>query len=187
MEKIREKKLSNIFFLASCALMSALLCVVSPMSIPIGEVPISLATFIIYVSVWVLGPYGASLSVMVYLFLGIVGLPVFSGGAGGVGKLAGPTGGYLAGYIILAFVSGLFLKFSKKNVVITIIGMIFATALLYAFGTAWFMIQIGAKLGHALKICVIPFIPFDLIKIGLSAVVGKPASKGLSKAGLDFE
>ena len=105
MEKIREKKLSNIFFLASCALMSALLCVVSPMSIPIGEVPISLATFIIYVSVWVLGPYGASLSVMVYLFLGIVGLPVFSGGAGGIGKLAGPTGGYLAGYIILVFLS----------------------------------------------------------------------------------
>ena len=186
-EKTKEKKLSNIYFLTVCAIMSALLCIISPISIPIGEVPISLATFIIYIAVWILGPYGATLSVMVYLFLGICGLPVFTGGVGGIGKLAGPTGGYLAGYIILAFVSGLFLKLSNKNTVVTIIGMIFATALLYAFGTTWFILQINSDLSNAIKVCVLPFIPFDLVKIGLAAVIGRPALKGLSKAGLDME
>ena len=183
----KEKKLSNIYFLTTCAIMAALLCIISPLSIPIGEVPISLATFIIYVAVWLLGPYGATLSVIVYLFLGIVGLPVFTGGVGGIGKLAGPTGGYLAGYIILAFVSGLFLKLSNRNLVVTIIGMIIATAILYAFGTTWFIIQINSDLANAMKVCVLPFIPFDFVKIGLAAAIGKPALKGLSKAGLDMD
>ena len=187
MERVKEKKLSNIFFLTSAALMAAVLCIVSPLSIPIGEVPISLATFIIYLAVWLLGPYGATLSVIVYLFLGICGLPVFTGGVGGIGKLAGPTGGYLAGYIILAFVSGLFMKLSNKNIVVTIIGMVIATVLLYAFGTAWFIIQINSNFANAMKICVLPFIPFDLVKIGIAAAVGRPVTKSLSKAGLDLE
>ena len=187
MERVKEKKLSNVFFLTSVALMAAVLCIVSPMSIPIGDVPISLATFIIYVSVWVLGPYGSTLSVAVYLLIGIAGLPVFSNGGSGIGKLSGPTGGYLIGYIFLAFISGVFWKIGKKNVLVTVLGMIIATVVLYAFGTVWFIVQLDVKLAYALKVCVWPFIPFDLVKIIFAAVVGKPALIALKKSGLSIE
>ena len=182
--KTATKSKSNIYFLTTCAIMAAVICIVGPMSIPIGAVPVSLATFIIYLSVYLLGAKGATVSVVVYLLLGIAGLPVFSGGQGGVAKLVGPTGGYLVGYIFLAFISGLFLKWSKNNVVITAIGMVIATAILYAFGTVWFVMQAHTTYAYAISVCVIPFVIFDLIKIVVAGVIGYPARAALIKSDL---
>ena len=163
--------------------MAALLCIISPISIPIGDVPVSLATFVIYLSVWLLGSYGSMISVIVYLLIGMAGLPVFSSGGSGLGKLSGPTGGYLIGYVFLALISGIIMKVCRHNVVISIVGMVIATAVLYAFGTAWFIIQLSTSLKYALTVCVWPFIPFDMVKIIISAVIGKPARLALKKAG----
>lgn len=180
----KEKSLKNVYFLTGCALMAAVLCIVSPISIPIGEVPVSLATFIIYLTVWLLGTYGSTVSVIVYLLIGMAGLPVFSNGGSGLGKLSGPTGGYLIGYVFLALISGIVMKLCRQNMVITIIGMVAATAVLYAFGTAWFILQLDTSLKYALTVCVWPFIPFDMAKIICAAIVGKPARLALKKAGL---
>ena len=95
-----EKKLTT-YQMAVTALMAAVMCVLGPLSVPIGAIPISLTNLVICFSAWLLGPKFGTLSVAVYLALGAVGLPVFSGYGAGLAKLAGPTGGYLVGYLLL--------------------------------------------------------------------------------------
>ena len=97
-------KKSTIYNMATCAIMAAVMCVLGPLSIPVGPVPISLLTLAIYLAAYVLGAKGTTLSVCIYILLGAVGLPVFSGAAGGLAKIAGPTGGYILGYLFLAFI-----------------------------------------------------------------------------------
>ena len=183
-------KKTTIYELAAAAVMAAILCVVAPMSLPIGPIPISLATLILYLSVHVLKTRSALISCAVYLALGAFGLPVFSGYAGGIAKLAGPTGGFLIGYLFLVLVSGIFVERSMRlekpalRIVFSVVGMLLGTALLYAFGTVWFMIQAKAALSYALSVCVVPFLPGDLAKIALAAVIGRLIRSRLTKAGL---
>ena len=133
---------------------------------------------------------------MVYLLVGMVGLPVFSNYMGGINRLAGPTGGYLIGYLPMALLAGAVVEFSLRKfkdqgstgtaiaLVLQFLGMVAATATLYAFGTAWYCLQAGVELQAALAACVIPFIPCDLIKMAVALVVGVPVRRGLERAGL---
>ena len=93
---MKNKKLTT-YQMAVTALMAAALCVLGPLSVPIGAIPISLSNFVICLTAWLLGPKFGTLSVAVYLLIGLVGVPVFSGYGAGIAKLAGPTGGYLVG------------------------------------------------------------------------------------------
>ncbi|MBR0090613.1 MAG: biotin transporter BioY [Lachnospiraceae bacterium] len=95
----------NVRKTAYIALMSALLCVLCPVSVPIGPVPVSLGVFAVYLISYVLTPLQAALCCVVYLLLGAAGLPVFAGYQAGVMRVIGPTGGYLAGYLPLAFLT----------------------------------------------------------------------------------
>ena len=137
------KKRSMVYQLTTCALMAALMCVLGPMSIQIGPIPVSFTNLVIYLAVYLLGMKGATISYLVYLLLGAVGMPVFSGFAGGPGKLAGPTGGYLIGFIFMALICGFVMEKSHANAVVTILGMIAATLVDYVFGTIWFVLQIN--------------------------------------------
>ena len=85
---------------------SAILCILGPLSLPIGPVPISLTNLVIYFSLYLLGAKQGTLSYLIYVLLGLVGLPVFSGFSGGPGKLLGPTGGYIIGFFFLCILSG---------------------------------------------------------------------------------
>ena len=173
-----------LYFMTTCALMAALMCALGPLSVPIGPVPVTLTNLVIYLSVWLLGAKGATVSVLLYLLLGAVGLPVFSGFQGGLAKLVGPTGGYLVGFLFVAFLGGLTVEKTKANLPLTILGLIGGTALLYLLGTIWFMVQTGSDLGRAMTLCVYPFIPFDLGKILLASVAGMLIRKALSKSNL---
>ena len=166
------------------AMMSALMCICGPLSIPIGPIPVSLTIFIICLAVYIIGMKGTLISYSIYLLLGLVGLPVFSGFQGGPAKLAGPTGGYLIGFIALAFISGLIFEKSNGNTVLTLIGMILGIAVDYVFGTMWFMHQTHMGLAEALGVCVIPFIPIDLCKAAVATVLGRLIRKPLLKQGL---
>ncbi len=172
---------TKIYILATTAVMTALLCVLAPISIPIGPVPISLATLVIYIAVYILGWKMASVSVAVYLLIGMVGVPVFSGFSAGVAKLAGPTGGYLIGYIPMAIVAGLAVD-HFKNKYVHAAGFVLATCLLYALGTVWFCIVTGSGLVAALSLCVIPFIPGDALKIVIAVILGSVLRSRLKKA-----
>lgn len=178
------KNKSNVYQLTTCGLMAALMCILGPMSIPIGPIPVSFTNLVIYLTVYLLGTRGTTISCFIYLLLGAVGLPVFSGYAGGMGKLMGPTGGYLIGFIFMAIISGIAMEKSKAQPILTIIGMIVATAVTYLFGTVWFVFQMDCTIPYALSVCVFPFIPFDLIKIVLATVLGKAVRIALTKADL---
>lgn len=155
------------------AIFSAVFCILGPITIPIGPIPISLTNFVIYISIYILGAKNASLSYLIYLLIGAVGLPVFSGYAGGLGKLIGATGGYLAGFILTSIVSGIIVDRFYNNKFISILGMLLGLAIAYAFGTMWFAVLNGDKtLIEILKLCVIPFIFFDFIKILTAAFLG---------------
>lgn len=178
-----ERKLTT-YQMAVTALMAAVMCVLGPLTVPIGAVPISLANFVICLTAWLLGPKFGTLSVAVYLCIGLIGVPVFSGYGAGLAKLAGPTGGYLVGYLLLALIGGLFIEKSNGNPVVSGIGLVLGDAACYVLGTAWFVFQMQCELGYALSVCVYPFIALDLAKIVVSCVVGALLRKRLVQAGV---
>lgn len=178
------KKDFTIYQLTTSALMVALMCVLGPMSIPIGPVPVSFTNLVIYLAVYLLGMKGATISYLVYLFLGAAGLPVFSGYAGGLAKLAGPTGGYLIGFILMALICGFFMEKFYSRTVIVILGMIVATLVAYFFGTVWFVLEMQCGVWYALTVCVFPFVPFDIAKVLIATALGKMIRIALIKSNL---
>lgn len=175
--------------LCIAAVLTALCCVLSPMSVQIGPVPISLGTFCIFLTAAILPWKLSVVSIIVYILIGAVGLPVFSGFKGGIQVLAGPTGGYLVAYPFMALIISLTVRsFVKKGTVFHIASMIvsmsLAMAVCYLLGTAWFVISAGSTISAALSACVIPFIWADLLKIAAATLLGFSVTKALNKAGL---
>ena len=168
------------------ALMVGVTCILGPLaiSIPISPVPISLTNLAVYFAVYVLGMKRGTFSYCLYLLIGLIGLPVFSGFTGGPGKLLGPTGGYLIGFVFMAVCCGFFVEKSSHRA-IHIAGMIVGTAVCYLFGTAWLAHLTGMTFQAALGAGVIPFIPGDLAKIIIAAAAGPVLRSRLRQAGLE--
>ena len=171
--------------IAYIGLCTALIAVCSWISIPL-TVPITLQTFAIFLTVALLGLKNGTITVLVYILLGAIGLPVFSGFKSGAAVLLGPTGGYIIGFLFSAIVVGLILKFFGKSTLVMFISMIIGLIVCYIFGTIWFMIVYMKNTGDiglvsVLSWCVIPFIIPDIIKIILAIILYKPLSKELIK------
>lgn len=181
----KKTKMVTVFDMALIALVTAVTCVLAPISVPIGPVPVSLGTLAIYMSVYILGWKKGLVSCIVYLALGLAGLPVFSGFQGGLGKLAGPTGGYLVGYIFMVILCGLAVEqFGKGTLLhrgLQLAGMILGTIVLYAFGTAWFCVSTGTGVVPALMLCVFPFIAGDLVKMLIALSVGPVLNRQIKR------
>lgn len=169
--------------LTICALFAALTAVLSQISIPIGPVPINLATFSVYLSGSVLGGAAGALSQTVFVLLGAIGLPVYAQFSGGIGALAGPTGGYLVGYIAAAWLTGILGTGGKSKYVRPVFAMVAATVVLYAMGTAWFLFSTKMGLWKALTLCVFPFLIGDSLKIALAAFLTPRIRGALGKIG----
>lgn len=205
MRSDREKNKTTT--ITQIALFTALQCVISPFAIvfPFSPVPISLATLMLYLSVYILGKNKSTISCGIYLLIGAVGLPVFSGFTGGVGKVLGPTGGYMLGYLFLVWVSGCFIekwgggkrissaenkngkgynRYSYVNCMMQVMGMVLGTAVCYLFGSMWLAYQSKLGISAALTVGVLPFIPGDMIKIVLSVITGSNVRKRLIRAGV---
>lgn len=154
-----------------CGLFAATTAVLSQIAIPLQPVPISLSLLSVYIAAAMLGPLYGAISQSVYVFVGMVGLPVFSGFRGGLPALLAPTGGYIIGYIIAAFVGGLIARSAKGRILPTVIAFIAACITCHAFGTAYFMYITHTDFIGAMSLCVLPFLPGDILKIALAAVV----------------
>lgn len=177
------------------ALMSAVLCVVSPFTVPVpmSPVPLSLATFAVYLAVVLLGAKKSTICVLVYLLLGAMGLPVFSGFSGGIGVLFGPTGGYLLGYAACAAVAGWLLKnrthrketAGRRCYVRTVFALSFGTVVCYILGTGWFraVMKGSYTFTQALLVCVVPYLLFDMVKILAAAALAAPVRRILRNRG----
>lgn len=175
---------TNLKLMIQIALVTAVICVVAPFSIPLpfSPVPITLGLFAIFLGVYALGWKWSTVSVLLYILLGLVGLPVFSGFSGGIGKLMGPTGGYIFGYIFTAIIAGLFIDKFEKIYYMHFIGMVLGVLVCYLFGTIWFVATIeGYTFAKALTVCVIPYIPADIAKMVLAVIVGPQIRKAIKK------
>lgn len=170
----------NVKFLTTTALMAAVMCILGPLSIPIGPVPISLTNLAIYITMYVLDKKRGTLAFLIYMLIGLAGLPVFSGFAGGPGKLFGPTGGYIIGFLPMAFLIGVVVDKYWKNPVICVIAMEAATWIPYILGSAWLAYQGHMTFPAALAAGVIPFIIEDLAKMVISAILGPVLKKRLA-------
>ena len=161
--------LKNLTYIGVC---TALLCVLAPLTIPIGAVPISLSVFAVFVISGILKKEQAVVCCLLYLFLGSIGLPVFAGFRSGVGILMGPTGGYLLSYPIMALIIGFFLElFRSKKIFSLIVSFLAALLFCYLLGTLWFSIAMNREFFSSLAITVLPFIGFDLMKRAVAVIV----------------
>ena len=164
---VQRSKTYDIVYIAVFAVIMA---ICSWISIP-ATVPFTLQTFGVFIAAGVLGGKRGTLSVLVFILLGAVGIPVFANFSGGIGVLAGPTGGYIIGFIVMAVIAGLVIDNCRKPW-IQLIGMIVGTIVCYLFGTIWFCLVANYTFKAALAVCVIPFIPADLVKMIIAMIIG---------------
>ena len=174
---MNEKKKWKPLDLAYIGLFVALMAICSWINIPMA-VPFTLQTFAIFAAVSMLGLSRGTVAVVVYIILGAVGAPVFTGFSGGYGVVLGLTGGYIVGFIFTALITGGIMKVFGKKIPVMVVAMLLGLIVLYAFGTAWFIYLYNRDNGAisvmaALTACVFPYIIPDCCKIALAIALDK--------------
>ena len=174
---------SKTTYMALCGLFAALMTICSYISIPLGftPVPVNLATLGVFLTGGLLGRKYGTISMAVYVLIGAIGIPVFSEFRGGLSVLAGPTGGYIIGYIAAAFLVGLIIDGMMKDrgagqsrarqLVICVVAMIIGLLACYLLGTVWFIVSTHTGVAASLAMCVLPFLPGDALKIAAGAIL----------------
>lgn len=172
--------------IALIGLMTAVICALGPVSfpLPISPVPVSLGVLGVLLAAYLLGMKWGTVSCLIYLLIGLVGVPVFTGFSGGVGKVLGPTGGYLIGYIFLSLFTGFFVGKWPNKWPLHLAGMILGTAAMYLFGTLWLGYLMKYSFLEALWIGAILYIPAELVKITITLSLGGLIRRQLMRAGL---
>ena len=171
-------KIKDIVYISLCAV---ILTICSWITIP-TLVPFTLGTFGVFLITLLLGGKRGTIAVLVYILLGLVGLPVFSGFRGGIGVLLGNTGGYIIGYICISLIMWGMERWALCKKGIRILSMILSLLACYTCGTLWFVITYAGATGTTgivaiLGWCVIPYVIPDLVKIGLALLVSKKLKK----------
>lgn len=180
--------------LAQAGVMIALLAVSAQVSIAVGPVPFTLQTLVVVLAALVFTPGQAALTLAGYVLLGAVGLPVFSAMRGGLAMLAGPTGGYLYGFIASVVLASLVRRAlcpaqaraasPRRSLVADVVAGVVAVAVCYAVGTAHFVLIGSAAgstvgVGYALAVCVVPFVVPDALKIAAAVAVAAALRRAL--------
>lgn len=171
-------------------LFAALLALGSQIFIPIGPVPHTLQVFFVLLAGIVLGSKLGLTSIAVWILLGAFGLPVFAQGKAGIAVLAGPTGGFLAGFAAAAFLVGWLTERSKHTLGRTAVYMLAGLMVAYLIGLAGFMLSFKYFLNKpmtiqtALSVAVLPFLPFDIVKTLMAAYIGTKVRIALERSGL---
>jgi biotin transport system substrate-specific component len=163
----------NLRMTVYAALMAALMAAGAYIAIPVGPVPIVLQNLFIMLAGLLLGPRWGTVSVGVYLLAGAFGLPVFSGGSGGLARFAGPTGGYLLGFLPAVYLIGLISRRKRRRALWDVLAMVLGTALIYALGVSWLIVWTHMGLQKALAAGVLPFLVGDALKIAAAVPIAR--------------
>ena len=155
--------------LTMCAIFTALVAVCSQITIPLPLIPINLALFAVYLAGALLGPWRGA---------------VMAGFRGGLGNLVGNTGGYVVGYIFAAFFTGLLVEKWGARFWQMCVAMVLGCAVCYFFGTLWYSILSGTPFFASFSACVVPFLPCDVVKILLAALLASRLRPALKRQGL---
>ena len=155
------------------SIMASLMAVGAYIAIPVGPVPIVLQNLFVMLAALLLGGRWGFISVCVYLLAGAVGLPVFAGGTGGLGKFVGPTGGYLIGFAAAAFIIGTLSEKGKGSVLVDVCAMVLGTVVIYAVGVSWLKVVTGMTFSKAIAVGMLPFLLGDALKIVAAVPIAK--------------
>lgn len=164
---------NQIHMTVYASLLAALTAAGAYLAIPIGPVPIILQNLFVFLSGLLLGSKWGVTSVGVYLLAGALGLPVFAGGVGGIGRFAGPTGGYLLGFLPAVYVIGRIAETSRKHAVSDILAMLCGCLIIYTCGVTWLKVLTGLTLTKTLAAGLYPFILGDVLKIAAAVPIVK--------------
>lgn len=172
MEYIKDTDSSKTRDIVYMSVFTAMISICSWISIP-ASIPFTLQTMGVFTTVGLLGGKRGTLTVLTYILLGAIGIPVFAGLTGGVSVLLGTTGGYIIGFLLSALLMWGIETIMGRNQIVLAFSMIAGLIVCYVFGTAWFMLiytQHSGVIGLSTVLgwCVIPFIIPDLIKIGVA-------------------
>jgi len=178
--------ISQLRMMVFASLLAALMTAGAYISIPVGPVPIVLQNMFVFLAGLLLGSRWGLASVGVYLLAGACGLPVFAGGMGGIGRIVGPTGGYLIGYLPAVFIVGYISKKGAARISIDIIAMICGTFVLYACGATWLKILTGMTWSKILAVGILPFLIGDGLKIVAAAAIARAIRPIVRIEGNDF-
>ncbi|RPI80112.1 MAG: biotin transporter BioY [Desulfobacteraceae bacterium] len=161
------------------AMLAALTAIGANLTIPLPLVPLTLQTFFVFLAGALLGATHGGLSLIIYVLLGLIGLPVFSRGQSGLGVLLGPTGGYLFGFIVAAFLIGILIDFKKNSGVIwMILAMSIGLLVIYACGVTQLYYTTQRTFAEAITVGALRPLPGDIIKIFAAAIIaGKVRDK----------
>jgi len=163
--------------LSYMALMTALLVLCAWLTIPLGPVTFTMQTFGVFAALGILGGRRGTAAILVYLALGLVGLPVFSGFSGGPAGFMTPTGGYLLGFLAAAL---LYWGLTGRGVP-QAPAMVLGLLACYAFGTAWFFLLYGGDLWGILTLCVLPYVVPDCLKLILALAVSRRVGRAIPR------
>ena len=178
-KRVTGKKGFSLRDMVLCALFAAILAVSAWLTVP-GEVPFTLQTFGVFAALGLLGGKRGTIAIALYLVLGAVGLPVFSGFRGGFGVLLGTTGGYIFGFLLSGLLYWALTALLGNRGWVRLLAMVLGLLLCYAAGTGWFLLVYLQKtgpisLGVVLAKCVVPFLLPDAVKLILAWLLSPPA------------
>jgi len=168
------------------SLMAALTAVGAYIFVPIGPVPIVLTTLFVLLTGLLLGSRWGMASMGVYLLVGALGLPVFSGGRGGLAHFFGPTGGYLLGFVLSAWITGLISERSKGLLISDVIAVLAGSLAIYGLGLPWLKTVTQMSWSKTLIVGVIPFLPGDAIKATAAILMARSVRPILSRQQKSF-
>ena len=183
MGRTKLKSSEKTRMMVMTALMAVIISICSWISIPL-VVPFTLQTFAIFFALVFLGGYYGTLSIVIYILLGVIGIPVFSGFKSGYAVIIGPTGGYIVGFVFSGLLFILITKFFGEKKIVVIISMVMGLVLCYLIGTLWFVhvyagTENAKEFGTVLSLCVLPFIIPDICKMVLAYILGGIVKKAI--------
>ena len=168
------------------ALTTAITCILGPFAfaLPFSPIPFTLGLLGVFLSTFLLGPRLGTISCLIYLLAGTVGLPVFSGFTGGIAVPLGPSGGYLIGYLFIPICCFPFRSLKTSPLLKILPGAMLGLLLCYFCGTFWLSRQLRISVNEAFLIGALPYIPFDIIKLFVAYFLSNTTRKRLNQAGL---
>lgn len=179
-------KTKKPYELTLVALTTAVICILGPFAfaLPFSPIPFTLGLLGVFLATFLLGPRLGTISCLLYVLMGTIGLPVFSGFTGGIAVPLGPSGGYLLGYLLIPICCFPFRKINAFQLLKILPGALLGLLLCYLCGTFWLSFQLGLSFYQAFLIGTLPYVPFDFIKLLVAYFMSNTIQKRLTKANL---
>ena len=181
-------KTKDMIIIALFAALTSILSLLPAIPLPLSPVPITFQVLGVFLTGSILGSKKGAIAMVLYLLLGTLGLPVYAGAQGGLSVLLGPTGGYLLGFPVAAFICGYFAERSEENqhkkTSAFVLSAILGIAAIYLLGTLQLAYVLKLEIGKAFLVGSLPYIPLDIVKMLMAFALAQPVRSRLKASRL---